>query len=402
MNSPGAVRPGQLAVGLILIVIACSPGRPSNSPVALDAREPAPTPPRVADVLAYRGDTARTGRMPGPVPAQAPIALWTDPQDSLPPGQPIVVHGLVITASPDGVVRAVDATDGSEAWRVRVPAAVRGNPAADGKALYVVTEDGMLRALSTTDGSQRWSYGRVHRGWVGRSRQRTVGSHPPPMGSPASGPRMAPSCGGPRSAPSTRSPSATGACTRVVTMRMKSPVAPSTSAPGTLMTPLSVGGADVLSPAIAGDTMFVAHRDVPGGANGVDAFSEDGTRRWSWMPPGGERVEGIGVADGLVLVVTEQPAILYAVTRSDGSDAWQRRYDDHSSGGIAIADDLAVVSGEEAGVVAIELARGEIRWRAPVANERPSSRIVITGGILLFLANGGHGPRIPGRARRPA
>ena len=41
---------------------------------------------------------------------------------------------------------------------------------------------------------------------------------------------------------------------------------------GTVVFEQATGGADSLTPAIVDGIVYIAHRDVAGGANGVDAF----------------------------------------------------------------------------------------------------------------------------------
>jgi outer membrane protein assembly factor BamB len=251
--------------------------------------------------------------------------------------------------------------------------------------VYLTTEDGMLRALSTADGTERWhAPGFIPDGTIAVADGRVVA--PADDGIAAVRATDGSEVWRATVSPATRLSIghgrvyAGGNDARTVT-RLD-------LATGQALSPLMVEGADVASPMVSGDAVYVAHRDVPGGANGVDAFGEDGTPHWSWEPPGRERIEGTALGETLVFVLTEEPAVIYAISRADGSDIWKLQYDGHSSGAIVLADDLLLVTGEQAGLLALDASTGAQRWQAAVDNARPS-RLLVTGGLVLLDANHG-------------
>ncbi|MGA0840737.1 MAG: outer membrane protein assembly factor BamB [Pseudomonadales bacterium] len=67
-------------------------------------------------------------------------------------------HGLVLIGTTAGEVVALNATDGSEAWRVSVGAEVLAPPSGGLDLVFVNTEDGRLLALEKATGALRWSY----------------------------------------------------------------------------------------------------------------------------------------------------------------------------------------------------------------------------------------------------
>jgi outer membrane protein assembly factor BamB len=61
--------------------------------------------------------------------------------------------GLVVVADLKGVVRALDARSGTEAWRAKMPAGVEGTPAIAGEHVYVVDTAGNLKSFGLHTGA---------------------------------------------------------------------------------------------------------------------------------------------------------------------------------------------------------------------------------------------------------
>ena len=107
-----------------------------------------PSPPLVvADVPTYRGDMARTGRMPGPAPSGTPVIRWRMQADA-PLGVPVVSGGIAYVVDDDGTVYAVDLGTGSKLWTLALGAPSEGSPplVTDG-SLVVGDASGSLHAL---------------------------------------------------------------------------------------------------------------------------------------------------------------------------------------------------------------------------------------------------------------
>ncbi len=66
--------------------------------------------------------------------------------------------GYVLLGTTSGMVVALSATDGAEAWRSFVGSEVLARPSVGDNAVFVQTIDGRLVALESTDGSVRWSF----------------------------------------------------------------------------------------------------------------------------------------------------------------------------------------------------------------------------------------------------
>ncbi len=133
-------------LAILLVSGACATG--SNNP-----SESAPG----HDVTTYRGDSARTGAMPGPGPARHPSILWSFQAAGPIGSSPAVVNRTVFLTSEDGMVHALDLRTGAEAWNASLGAdAGAASPLVIGGAAVVGDLDGVLHALDASTGEQRW------------------------------------------------------------------------------------------------------------------------------------------------------------------------------------------------------------------------------------------------------
>jgi outer membrane protein assembly factor BamB len=69
-----------------------------------------------------------------------------------------LAHGYVLVGTSRGEVVALSATDGAEAWRVRVGSEVLSPPIGGAQLVFVQTIDGRLLALERNDGRVRWVF----------------------------------------------------------------------------------------------------------------------------------------------------------------------------------------------------------------------------------------------------
>ena len=72
--------------------------------------------------------------------------------------RPLVADGLVIVASEDDNVYALDAQTGAERWTVRTDGAVVSSPARVGDLVVVGSDDQTVYGLDLQSGDQRWTY----------------------------------------------------------------------------------------------------------------------------------------------------------------------------------------------------------------------------------------------------
>lgn len=110
-----------------------------------------------SDVPAYRGDSARTGVMPGPGPTAEPQLVWQFQADAAIRSSPAVVGDSVFIASTDGVVHALDFATGAERWRHELGAEVgAASPLAIDASIVVADQAGSVHALDPETGTERW------------------------------------------------------------------------------------------------------------------------------------------------------------------------------------------------------------------------------------------------------
>jgi len=130
-----------------------------------DRLEPGAGPAAVAEIAvtdrdwpAYRRDNARSGRSPLSVPAGV-AERWT----YAPPGAnvataPIAAAGWVFVGGSDGVVRALDGTNGKARWTFATGGWVKFAPSLSNGRLYVGSCDGRVYCLEAATGRLLWSF----------------------------------------------------------------------------------------------------------------------------------------------------------------------------------------------------------------------------------------------------
>lgn len=115
------------------------------------------------DLTTARGDTARTGVMPGPLPLAAPCVLWRSRFGAIALDPPAVAGDLVYVPTGDalfdegpGALYALDTTTGKERWKFDTGSDVWGTPAVAADIVYTGSADGNLYALDAATGAERW------------------------------------------------------------------------------------------------------------------------------------------------------------------------------------------------------------------------------------------------------
>lgn len=66
-------------------------------------------------------------------------------------------EGRVYVTTGTGEVAALDATNGSQVWKVKPAGPLRGSPTIAFNAIYVMTQDNQIHALDPADGKQQWA-----------------------------------------------------------------------------------------------------------------------------------------------------------------------------------------------------------------------------------------------------
>jgi outer membrane protein assembly factor BamB len=110
-----------------------------------------------SDVPSYRGDSARTGVMPGPGPSAQPRVTWKFQADSPIRSSPTVVGGTVFVAAEDGLVLALELSTGRERWRTDVGAELgAATPLAIDDGIVLGDRAGVVHALDRQTGAEQW------------------------------------------------------------------------------------------------------------------------------------------------------------------------------------------------------------------------------------------------------
>ena len=142
-DAPYTARTALLVVALAVVLTTCGEPSLAESP---------------NDVPTYRGDSSRTGVMPGPGPTAEPLLAWTFQAGGPIRSSPAVVAGTVFVASTDGTVHAVALEDGEERWRTFLGAeADAASPLVIDGRVVVGDRAGIVHALATETGAELWA-----------------------------------------------------------------------------------------------------------------------------------------------------------------------------------------------------------------------------------------------------
>src|SRR4051812_50215206 len=95
----------------------------------------------------FRGGPARTGEMPGPVPAGKPELRWRFTAGNDIDSSPAVAGDTVFVGSDDGRLYAIDATKGDERWHFEIGGDGRTSPAVAAGPGYIGRDSGHHSAL---------------------------------------------------------------------------------------------------------------------------------------------------------------------------------------------------------------------------------------------------------------
>lgn len=122
-----------------------------------------PEPSTVASgegVLMYRGDTARSGHMPGPGPSlEKPIVVrWRTSSAGWIRSQPAILGDTLYAGNSDGQLCAVDSRSGTVLWRYRTDDSISATPAIANGVLYMGSRDHNLYAIDLETRAELWTF----------------------------------------------------------------------------------------------------------------------------------------------------------------------------------------------------------------------------------------------------
>jgi len=134
-----------LAAALVLLAVALVAGA-----AAFLLRQP----PTTDAWPGFRGDASRSGAaVRGPI--GNPTIAWQFHADGSVGTAIAVAGGLVLAASDDGLLHAIDIDTGTERWQLAVAGVVRGPFAVDGR-VYIASGDGIVHAVALADAARVW------------------------------------------------------------------------------------------------------------------------------------------------------------------------------------------------------------------------------------------------------
>ena len=361
--------------------MAASDQAPSATPTSA-----VPAPARGTDVLAYRGDAARSGNMPGPGPVGTPVIRWTF-QAGAPIGSQVIVVGQVVyVVSTDGTLHAIDLDTGRQRWSASIGAEAHGGlEVADGLVI-VGAQDG-AHAFALSDGQAAWTAGATG----------AVRGAPAIVGHAA----IFDSDEGLATAIDTR----TGAV--VWSQKLGAPDDTSVAAAdglaifglqdGTVVA-LSIAdgderwraatgdGARIGTPAIAEGRVYAASLDDNGpGTHHITALDlATGKMLWQFASPGDTPAYTPAIADGRAITEGEDGSVT-ALDAATGAVLWQTKAPGLVEVVPAIADGVVYGASNGGFAFALDAATGAERWRLPIKGVPYGA--AVTSGLILLGSN---------------
>lgn len=310
---------------------------------------PTVSPSPAAWVATYRGDSARTGAMPGPVPSGTPEIAWTFKAVAPIGSSAAVVDSIVYLLGNDGVVHALSLDRGEEHWHAALGADASASLLIAQELVIVGDSRGVVHALAIADGSTRW----------------TLSTDGPISGAAA----------------------ADGDIAVVAT---KAATAYAIDVPtGTTRWTTKLGGPVGSSIAIAGGTVYLG-----AGQNLVVLALADGKIRWTHAVSKVGRIGTPTAADGMVYAATgldrDDPSVhgVVALDAATGTQRW--RYASPTEAVVytpAVVDGRAYIVGEDRRVTALDAATGTVIWTT--ATEQVDEAVAAVADGLVFVAGDG-------------
>lgn len=380
--------------GLVLLFAGCTftnAGRSSDAiaPEVSGARASGEATPRsstgpAGSVATYRGDAARTGAMPGPVPSGTPAVAWTFKAGAPIASAPAVVDGIVYLLGNDGVIHALNLDTGVQRWQAKLGADASASPLVVDGLVIVGDSTGVVHALAATDGSTRW----------------TLATDGPISGAAAADGEIAVVATKAGTAYAIDIPTGTTRWTTVVDGPVGSSIAiadgtvylgagpnliaiglvdgrirwtQAVSKVGRIGTPTAAGGMVYAATGLDGSDRSVY------GVVALDAAT--GAQRWRFVSPTRAVVYTPAVVDGRAYIVGEDRRVT-ALDAANGTILWATATKEVNEAVPAIADGLVFVAGNGGAMNALDAGTGVIRWTVPYRGV-PYGPTVVGGYVLV-------------------
>lgn len=117
-------------------------------------------PPDAVPMAQAGGNSARSGRLPGPALMQQPQQLWEANLGAEPTTAAVVSPSGedVVVGCADGNLVCLRASDGGQLWKFNVGERIRSTPAIRGDWVVVGADNGQIVSLDLKSGTRRWAY----------------------------------------------------------------------------------------------------------------------------------------------------------------------------------------------------------------------------------------------------
>jgi eukaryotic-like serine/threonine-protein kinase len=376
-----------LAAALLEAGCAVSAGPAHPDASAVPAASPAGTRACTegdSDVPTFRGDAARTGRMPGSLPLTKPTIAWQLEAGGPLHTSPAVAAGTVFQTTATGSLLAVDLATGATRWRADLDGALT-SPTVIDDLVVVGSTTGWLKALQRETGSVRWT--------VESAGQ--VRAAPAPFGDGF--------ITGSTSGQVTSARVANGAVDW--TVDVAGAVTRSTAiADGTVVVPVEPGSMVALdarsghelwhtsiaqhggvgTPTIDSGRVFTASGlgGAPAADRGIVAVDlETGTQLWRWASPTGDRTYTPAMRDRGAFVVSEA-GFAVALDPTTGREMWRTDVTGPAEANAVVTGDTVGIADDGGTVSALDAIDGRIRWQVPIVGV-PAAPVVTCGFVLV-------------------
>ena len=366
---------------LSAVALGCSPSGPvAPSSGMPSSSAPVADPRAFADMLTYKGDMARTGRMPGPGPMDPPAELWRVELEDGVAVTPLVYEGRVVVIDMGGTIRALDGVSGRETWSIQLPFGVETTPTIADGTLYAITLDGVLRTVSLADQVTGWTADGFHdTSIVTISGDMVLAGRPGEIVALATGDGhelWRSETGGSDRAAIDGDVAYVGGdgSGRLTAVSLED---------GAEEWRLDIGVARVLTPVVDDGGLVIAGRDIPGGQNVVLGLDRAADAQWRWEPPGRDRIGAHLVTDDRVIVSLGSPAGgVYGLDRDAGTEAWGQAVAGEMVMIPIVAGQTVYVAADRGGLTALDAMTGTIRWNhalGPILD----GGLAVSGGLLF-------------------
>ena len=336
------------------------------------------------DVPTFRGDAARTGRMPGPLPPTTPAIAWRLETGGPLHSSPAVVAGTVFQTSATGTLWAVDLVTGGIRWQADLDGALTSPTVVDDLVVAGSTT-GRVTALDRATGTVRWT------------------SELPGQVRGAPAPVEAGLIAGSTAGQVSFIRAADGAVDWTIDATGEIARSPAV-ADGTVVVPVEPGSMVALD-ARSGDELWrtsIAERGgvgtptIDGGrvltASGLDGAPvaergisavdlRTGSRLWRWASPTGDRIYTPAMRDGRAFVVSEA-GFAVALDAATGMEMWRTGVAGPAEANAVVTGEAVAIADDGGSVSALGMTDGRIRWEVPIKGV-PAAPVVTCGFVLV-------------------